>query len=217
MGHRKLAGLCSEQEIAGQKVLRLDVPCDPPATQFYGAGAIYALTPTTEDLARRYAARSAPEPVARWELPAPPRPSIDAAAVPVPLAGLAVIVGDDFARRIREAMSPAEFEEMRRRNASLGPNTCASHDFLDANALMDEALTAVGFEQALGDDFEGSPYQRVWNAAWDHARRLRLTADDPDEHAAAAEEAEAARLQREDEEAAGRQAALDGTPAPAVP
>jgi hypothetical protein len=106
MGHRRLAGRVSEIEIAGAKMLRLDVPgvgtgrcrwpCSRPAThggdlspgarcfehaagapetvplaatQFYSAQAIYCLTPTTEDIARRLAAQSQPAPVARWELP----------------------------------------------------------------------------------------------------------------------------------------------------
>ncbi len=72
MGHRKLAGLASEVTIAGAAFLRLDIPSDPPVTQFYGGAAIYCLTPTTEELARQVAAASRPAPVSRYELPAPP-------------------------------------------------------------------------------------------------------------------------------------------------
>lgn len=71
MGHRRLGGYVSEQEIAGAAFLRIDVPGDQDATQFYSAGAVYCITPTTEDMAR--AASGRVEPVHRWELPAPDR------------------------------------------------------------------------------------------------------------------------------------------------
>ena len=73
MGHRKLAGYVSEQEIAGASFIRIDVPATNGegnvATQFYSAGAVYCLTPTTEQIARGLAAHAQPEPVTRWELP----------------------------------------------------------------------------------------------------------------------------------------------------
>lgn len=75
MGHRRLAGLVSEQEIAGQAFIRLDVPAEQGeervATQFYSPSAVYCITPTTEEIARRVAVTGRPEPVKRWELPAP--------------------------------------------------------------------------------------------------------------------------------------------------
>jgi hypothetical protein len=74
MGHRKLAGYVREQEVAGSGFLRIDVPGEGSdgsvATQFYAPGALYCLTPTTEQVARRFAAGCRPEPVTRWELPA---------------------------------------------------------------------------------------------------------------------------------------------------
>ncbi len=77
MGHRRLAGFVSEQVIAGSAFLRIDVPSDPPATQFYSAGAVYAITPTSEDTARRAAGVGKVAPVNRWELPAPPNAAVD--------------------------------------------------------------------------------------------------------------------------------------------
>ena len=85
MGHRRLAGFVTEQEIAGSAFLRLDisgpVTDDPVArrdgfaaavTQFYSPGAVYCITPTTEEIARQIGARSRPAPVQRFELdPAP--------------------------------------------------------------------------------------------------------------------------------------------------
>lgn len=46
------------------------------ATQFYGGGSVYCLTPTTEMMARAVAVRSRPEPVARYELDPPRRPVV---------------------------------------------------------------------------------------------------------------------------------------------
>ncbi len=71
MGHRRMAGLVSEQVIAGQAFLRIDVPntpAQPAFTQFYGAGSVYCMTPTTEEIARAVAAQSYTRPVERYEL-----------------------------------------------------------------------------------------------------------------------------------------------------
>lgn len=74
MGHRRLAGYVSEQEMAGTVMLRIDVPGDGggegqvAATQFYGGASIYCLTPTTEEVAKKVARGSQPAPVQRWEL-----------------------------------------------------------------------------------------------------------------------------------------------------
>ena len=83
MGHRKLAGYCRAVDGFGTALLRVDVfgpkpepPVEdkPRATQYYNGSAIYCLTPTTEDLARRVAVSCTPAPVTRWELPAPQDP-----------------------------------------------------------------------------------------------------------------------------------------------
>lgn len=85
MGHRKLAGLLSEQSIGGASFIRIDVPmagavatiaADTSAwavTQFYAPSAVYCITPTTEELARKVAAGAQPTPVTRYELPAATR------------------------------------------------------------------------------------------------------------------------------------------------
>lgn len=59
MGHVKLAGRVSEQTIAGTGFLRIDVPEAnglPAFTRLYGTGAIYSITPVSEDFARQAAA-----------------------------------------------------------------------------------------------------------------------------------------------------------------
>lgn len=73
MGHRRLAGLVCEQEIAGKGFLRIDVPDGEgwAASQFYNPASVYCLTPVSETLARAVAKHSRPEPAHRWELPAP--------------------------------------------------------------------------------------------------------------------------------------------------
>jgi hypothetical protein len=82
MGHRRLAGYLSEQEIAGEGFLRLDIPTDATtlealqerrATQFYRPAAVYCITPCTEVTARLVAKLGQPDPVKHWELPAPDR------------------------------------------------------------------------------------------------------------------------------------------------
>jgi hypothetical protein len=78
MGHRRLAGMVTEVEIAGSGMLRIDVPGEdgPTATQFYSPSAVYAITPTTEAIARGFARRYRPEPVQRWELPRELAPAV---------------------------------------------------------------------------------------------------------------------------------------------
>lgn len=71
MGHRRLIGYLSEHEIAGSAFLRVDVLTDPPTTQFYAAGAVYCITPTTEEMARRAAKLSEVAPIKTWEIPKP--------------------------------------------------------------------------------------------------------------------------------------------------
>lgn len=76
MGHRRLAGYVREQEIAGAGMLRLDIHGTETgdaavATQFYSPAALYCLTPTTEDIARKLGERLRPAPVTRYEIEPP--------------------------------------------------------------------------------------------------------------------------------------------------
>jgi hypothetical protein len=71
MGHRKIAGKVSEEIIAGAPLLRIDVPEVPAQaafTTFYGPHTIYSLTPTTEDIARRFACAMRTMPVEPYEI-----------------------------------------------------------------------------------------------------------------------------------------------------
>lgn len=53
-GHSKIAGYCTEENIAGSNMLRVDVPetkTQPAFTKYYGQGAIYAINPVDEKTA----------------------------------------------------------------------------------------------------------------------------------------------------------------------
>ena len=73
MGHRKLAGYLTADEIAGKGFLRIDIPSGSPdkpdvTTQYYSPSAVYCITPVSEDLAMRSARHLRPVPIARYEL-----------------------------------------------------------------------------------------------------------------------------------------------------
>lgn len=59
MGHRTRPGYVKEVEMAGGKMIRVDIPAgDDTVTEFYGVAAIYSLRPATEEIVRESAARS---------------------------------------------------------------------------------------------------------------------------------------------------------------
>lgn len=72
MGRSMIAGYVSEQVIAGCVMLRVDVPATDEAsafTKFFGGGAIFGITPATEEIALRAASRLSIRPVAHWIVP----------------------------------------------------------------------------------------------------------------------------------------------------
>lgn len=74
MGRSVIAGYVSEQVIAGAAMLRVDVPETDhagPFTKFFGGSAVFGITPTTEDIARRAASRINVRPVEPWIVPTP--------------------------------------------------------------------------------------------------------------------------------------------------
>lgn len=69
-GHNQIAGKLSEQTIAGENYMRVDVPAvdDVPAfTRYFSTKAIYSFEPCLEATCRRIASRLAVQPVG--ELP----------------------------------------------------------------------------------------------------------------------------------------------------
>lgn len=65
-GHNQLCGLVSEQTIAGQQFIRIDVPKTiktPAFTKYHLPTAVYGLTPVEEDYAKRMAERIDAQPI----------------------------------------------------------------------------------------------------------------------------------------------------------
>jgi hypothetical protein len=90
MGHKKFAGHITEQVIAGSALVRIDVPETKVVdynhvertfasyTKLIGVGSVYAITPTTEEIARAMATQIAnydgdPLPALRGARPVQPR------------------------------------------------------------------------------------------------------------------------------------------------
>jgi len=71
-GHRQIAGLVSEQNIADGPFVRVDVPATKASdayTKFFNASAIYAITPCTEEAATIAATQLQIRPVSEWVVP----------------------------------------------------------------------------------------------------------------------------------------------------
>lgn len=69
MGHDRYAGKIAEESHAGAAFLRIDVPeldgC-PAFTKFFGAGAIFSITPCSQELAILKAREFHAHPVQVW-------------------------------------------------------------------------------------------------------------------------------------------------------
>lgn len=70
MGHRRIAGRVTEQEIAGRAFLRIEIPQadGSEATEFYNPASLYGLTPCDEALARVVAREIDRKPVSAYAL-----------------------------------------------------------------------------------------------------------------------------------------------------
>ncbi len=70
MGHRRIAGRVTEQEIAGKAFLRIEIPQNDGSdrTEFYNPGSLYGITPVDEALARVTARSIDREPVSSYSL-----------------------------------------------------------------------------------------------------------------------------------------------------
>lgn len=83
MGHVRIAGKISEEERFGAKIGRIDIPREDGtfSTEYFGAGSIYRVQATTEEIARKIAAQSYDKPIHSYEMPkmhaALPEPSED--------------------------------------------------------------------------------------------------------------------------------------------
>lgn len=70
-GHNRIAGKCTEQNVAGVNMLRVDVPetkKNQAFTKFFSSGAIYAINPISEELATELAENLEVCPVSVYEV-----------------------------------------------------------------------------------------------------------------------------------------------------
>ena len=70
-GHSRIAGRCTEQNVAGTNMLRVDVPDtsnQPGFTRFLSSGAIYAINHVYEEVARQMAENLQIQPVNIWDV-----------------------------------------------------------------------------------------------------------------------------------------------------
>jgi hypothetical protein len=73
-GHQVIAGKVSDQVIGGQGFVRVDVPatsCQEKYTKFFGAGAIYAITPCDEPTMMAAVQGLQLKPIDTWKLNLP--------------------------------------------------------------------------------------------------------------------------------------------------
>jgi hypothetical protein len=70
-GHSQIAGRVSEQAVGGASFIRVDVPLTEKRdgfTRFYGASAVYSMTPVSEEVAQMMAERLEVEAVSEWQI-----------------------------------------------------------------------------------------------------------------------------------------------------
>lgn len=80
------------------------------------------------------------------------------------LAGAFVIL-------LQRDLSRADYFAARMKNRTAGEGVCASHDYCDANMVMDEAFTGLFDRSAASTDEDCA----LWNAAWEVAKTEHLT------------------------------------------
>jgi len=89
MGHDRYAGRVTEQVIGGCAFVRVDVPevvsdqllldtgkpevIAPGFSKLFGQGAIFSITPVSEEIARKMAASYRASPIKAFEMPSAPR------------------------------------------------------------------------------------------------------------------------------------------------
>lgn len=93
-------------------------------------------------------------------------------------------VAAEFVKVLREQLPPEDFTAVRFINRDEYPDldVCASHDFCDANMVMDQACRNLGLSDLMDDEesLQNDELLNLWNKAWEIAKRDHLTAG-PDE------------------------------------
>lgn len=86
-------------------------------------------------------------------------------------------LAEAFVKQLREQLTAEQFAEVVALNGvELNPDVCHSHDFCDANMVMDAAFHTLGVDPLeYGYTEEDGMSQEVcnlWNAAWNRAKEL---------------------------------------------
>ena len=74
-----------------------------------------------------------------------------------------------FAQLLLSALGMKTMHEIDRRNATGPKDSCASHDFCDANMVMESAYIEIHGHSSLSDDGVNNDNTARWNAAWRYA------------------------------------------------
>lgn len=107
-GHQIIAGQVSEVSVGGNSFIRVDVPPTDEQdafTKIYGAKAIYAITPTTEEVVYEALKRINTRPVDRWTVP-DKQPELPPMTLDVDPDDFADSYEDDLDGDLREASIP---------------------------------------------------------------------------------------------------------------
>ncbi len=76
-----------------------------------------------------------------------------------------------FSVGMREQLTAEQLDDINMRNrGEKDPNVCHSHDYCDANIVMDEAFEACGLDFDSNDD----SHIKLWNEAWSIAKVSRF-------------------------------------------
>lgn len=94
-------------------------------------------------------------------------------------------VANAFCKALREELTPDQMRQVLERNeAEQSDAICHSHDFCDANVVMDDVCTALGVVVAYPAD---EPDEKLiqtqcdlWNEAWGLAKAAQFDADKVD-------------------------------------
>lgn len=100
-----------------------------------------------------------------------PKAAVDALlALKIPVA-----IAQAFAKELRLVLNDEQWSEMRKRNADNDDeNVCASHDFVDANMVMESAFEKV--TNRTDFDADNDADCALWNSAWRIAKKFFLSA-----------------------------------------
>lgn len=91
----------------------------------------------------------------------------------IPSAVTPAVLAVEFSKTLRAVLSSQEMEQVIARNQEeSNPHVCHSHDFCDANMVMDAALGSLGVEDP---DVSDPVVVSLWNQAWHLAKLTDFT------------------------------------------